>query len=134
MEDKPPQAAAADQSNQTLNAPQTADPVRNAVLELEAKLAASKAERDAEVERLTKETADARAASEQARFLAADKQEELATALADADRRQALLVDVQWSGPERIMPTHRKEPTCPDCQAFKSGGHLGTCRIAAELA
>lgn len=134
MEDKPPQGATADQSNQTLNAPPAADPVHSAVLELETKLAEAKIERDAEVERLTKESEDARAASEQARFLAADKQEELSSAFADAARRRALLVDVQWSGPEHIMPTHRKERTCPDCGAFKPDGHRGTCRIWAELA
>jgi hypothetical protein len=56
------------------------------------------------------------------------------TAAADVARLRALLADLQWRGPKRVMPTHQLEATCPDCGAFQPNGHdRDTCRVAAEL-
>lgn len=130
METQQTDQAAATTAPDAAPAPATvpaSDPVHDAVAALEAQLQRAQADAEGQVADLT------------SRLAAAVADRESVAAQLDAERgvsarRLALLREVQWAGPEGIMPTHRRESTCPNCGAFKSDGHTATCRVAAELA
>jgi hypothetical protein len=48
-----------------------------------------------------------------------------------AARMRLLLHEIEWSGPEVQLPTHRKVGTCPSCHSHLT--HLAGCRLKAEL-